>query len=173
MSEEASQGDILAVTVATWVYTLHVGGAEADHEAVRAACAAVDAASGDADGDAAGEALVAQVADVLSGSDVAGAARSLYGDRADSSIGEGDRGERVHRIRKYQFTRNLPWLAQIVERQEDGTVGPTWLVVEQVTDRVVAMDPNPWNDIDEERQIALHDFQVLWELTACASVAVR
>ena len=52
-------------------------------------------------------------------------------------------------------------------------MAPTWLVVERVTEEVLAMDPNPWNDIDEERHIAVGDFHVLWELDACAAVHVN
>jgi hypothetical protein len=54
----------------------------------------------------------------------------------------------------------------------EGKVHPSWLLVERVTDEVTAMDPNPWNDVDEERHIPVQDFQVLWELDACSSVYV-
>ena len=87
-------------------------------------------------------------------------------------MGEGERATRISRIRKYQFTRRLPWLARIVERRQDGSVTPGWLVIQGCTDQVHALDPNPWDDIDEERNLPLADFQVLWELDACASVSV-
>ena len=35
------------------------------------------------------------------------------------------------------------------------------------------MDPNPWDDVDEERTVPLGDFQVLWELTGCSAIAVE
>ena len=124
---------------------------------------------------AAGHALVERVAALVddSGAEgVASFARKLYGTQVSTDLGSGDRDARLHRIRKYQFATNRPWLARIYDRDADGQVGPTWLVVERVTDEVTAMDPNPWNDIDETRRIPVDDFQVLWELDACAAVSV-
>ena len=72
-----------------------------------------------------------------------------------------------------QFGRRLPWLARVYQRSELGAVRAVWLVIESVTDEVIAMDPNPWNDIDEERRLPVDDFHVLWELDACSSVYVN
>ena len=63
-------------------------------------------------------------------------------------------------------------MARIWERSEKGEVAPVWIIVERVTDEVTAMDPNPWDDIDEERHIPVNDFQVQWELDGCSSVHI-
>ncbi|MBW1879149.1 MAG: hypothetical protein JRJ84_12370, partial [Deltaproteobacteria bacterium] len=161
----------------TWVYRLHTAGIDPEDEELAQHCRDVDAAEGGTAGDQAGLALVRHTSTLLGTapdlSDVLALATQLYGDRASQAFGEGSRASRTSKIRKYQFSRNLPWLARIYERQSDGTVAPTWLLVEQVTDEVRAMDPNPWNDIDEERRLPLQDFVVLWELDGCTSVHIR
>lgn len=165
----------LTYALATWVFLLHVDGVHADDAGLHEACSDVAAAQEEGAGNAAGERLVERVGALLSGTgpdQVLGFAAALYGERVASDLGQGDRGQRTHRIRQYQFARSLPWLARIWERQEDGQVAPTWLVVERVTDLVTAMDPNPWNDIDEARQLPVSDFHVLWELDGCTSVHV-
>ncbi len=165
----------LAYALATWVFLLKVDGVEPDDAELAGACDAVLAADEEVAGNAAGEALVKAILAKIEGVEpehVQQFAGALYGDRIETTFGEGDRSERLSRIRKYQFDRNLPWLARIWERTDD-TVGPMWLVVERVTDEVAAMDPNPWNDIDETRRLPVADFQVLWELDGCTSVAVR
>lgn len=167
--------EALNYALATWVFLLHVDGVQSADSDIAAGCRAVQEAEDESTGNAAGEKLVAHIGQALQGSDLEGVAsfaRKLYGDRVDTGLGQGDRTERLSRIRKYQFSSNLPWLARIWERDEQGQVAPTWLVVERVTDEVAAMDPNPWNDIDENRRIPVGDFQVLWELDACAAVAV-
>lgn len=166
---------LLAYTFATWVFELHQAGIPADDPEVAAACEAIVQASGREATDQAGGALVERIRSLLAddGPDaVQQAARKLFGDRIGSDMGQGERAERIARIRKYQFARSLPWLARIWERS-NGTVRPSWLLVERVTDQVAAMDPNPWNDIDEERRIPVSDFQVLWELDDCAAIHVR
>jgi len=174
MSTEVVSGDALVPYVfATWVFMLHVDGIEADDAAVADACRSILAATEEAAGNEAGEALVAAVNARLDGAgpeSLMGASQALYGVRASATLGQGSRTERVARIRKYQFDKQLPWLARIWERTEEGEVEPTWLLVERVTDVVRAADPNPWNDVDEERVIPVDDFQVLWELDACTSV---
>ncbi|MCA9571754.1 MAG: hypothetical protein KC656_28145, partial [Myxococcales bacterium] len=137
----------LAYALATWVFLLHVDGVHADDAGLHEACEAVHSASDETTGNAAGERLVDRVRALLAGegpTEVQAFASSLYGDRALFDLGEGDRGARTHRIRQYQFSRSLPWLARIWERQADGAVAPTWMVIERVTDQVHAMDPNPW-----------------------------
>lgn len=165
----------LPVAMATWICRLYAAGVAPDDPDVRLRCDAVAAAADRDAGNRAGEALVATMIGRLGGSepaDVLAAARALYGDRVRDDLGHGDRDERIGRIRKYQFGRQLPWLARIWERR-GGVVAPTWLVIERVTDEVDAIDPNPWNDVDEARRIALGDFLVLWELDGCTSIAVR
>lgn len=167
-------GDLLAYTFSTWVFQLHVDGVPADDDAVRSHCAAIMEATEAETGNAAAAALVGAVTALLSGDGpdaVSGAARDLFGDRVATDLGAGDRAERTHHIRQYQFKRQLPWLARIWERVDDSVV-PTWLLIERVTDEVTAADPNPWNDIDEVRSLPLGDFHVLWELDACSSVYI-
>lgn len=168
----SAQNTPFPYTFASWVFQLHVAGVSSTDEELSNQCAAIDAAQDEETGEAAGQALVDRVTSLLKGEDpdaVLAVARNLY-TGADSSLGEGGRTERTHRIRKYQFERQLPWLARIWERHEDGDVKPTWLLVERVTDQVTAMDPNPWNDIDEDRELPVSDFQVLWELGSCRCV---
>lgn len=175
MSTTPDPTTALAYGLATWVFLLHVAGVDADDADLHEGCRAVRSADDEEAGNAAGEALVERVKSVLAGaepSQVKAFATRLYGDRARFDLGDGDRGERTHRVRQYQFTRSLPWLARIWERQEDGSVAPTWMVIERVTDQVTAMDPNPWNDIDETRHLPVGDFLVLWELDDCTSIAL-
>jgi hypothetical protein len=175
MPDAHSPDTVLATTLATWIFLLHVDGHHADDADVHQACANVAAATEEASGNAAGLALVERVAAALDGTDVdavTSVLRQWYGERLDTELGKGSREERIHRIRQYQFSHSLPWLARIWERQQDGSVAPTWLVVERVTDQVTAMDPDPWNDIDETRHLPVQDFQVLWELDACTALSL-
>jgi len=160
-----------ATTFATWVYVLFADGVAPQDEAVASGCHAVRDAADEATGDAAGEALVDTVAariDAAGG--LAQAASALYGDRVSTELGAGDREARTQRIRRYQFDQGLPWLARIWERRSGGSVSAGWVLVERVTDAVHAMDPNPWDDVDEERHLPVPDFHVLWELDDCTSV---
>ncbi len=174
MSDADSNGhDLLPYTFATWVFLLHVDGEKAEVEGVVAACDAILAAEDEGAGNAAGESLVSAIRGLLEGDapeQLLGAASALYGVRTAATLGQGDRVERTSRIRKYQFNRQLPWLARIWGRSDDGHVRPEWLLVERMTDEVQVADPNPWNDIDETRHIPVADFHVLWELDACTSV---
>lgn len=165
--------DPVATTIATWVYVLHAAGSPATHDRVRAVCESVAAASNAETGDAAGLALIDAVASLIgdgSPDAIRDAARALYGGRAAEGLGAGDRDARNARIRRYQFAAGLPWLARIWERRADGAVTPGWVIVERLTDQVTAMDPNPWNDVDEERTLPVGDFHVLWELDGCRSL---
>lgn len=176
MSDDArtDQVSLLSYTFATWVFELHVGGVTPDDAELADACRAVAEASDPEHGERAGTALVERVQALLDGDaaeSVASVARRLYGERVADDMGAGDRGARNQRVRKYQFSRGLPWLARIWERT-DGSVHPSWLLVERVTDEVAAMDPNPWNDVDEERRLPVSDFHVLWELDGCPSVYI-
>lgn len=170
-AQATPQDSATHLTLATWVLALHAAGVPCADEAMSAACEQLMGGEGDA------QALVDAVAASFPGGTspqaVAAVAGSLYPDRVRTDLGEGARAERLKAIRARQFGRSLPWLARIFERHEDGCVAPTWLLIQSVTDVVLTMDPNPWNDIDEARQIPVSDFQVLWELDACASVAVR
>lgn len=162
-------------TFATWVYVVHRAGVPVTDPGLSSAVATLDAADGEAGCLAAGEALVASVAGWLPDAEpktVFSAAKLAFGFDIGTDFGDGARGERNQRIRRYQFNRDLPWLARIWERHND-EVQPCWLLVERVTDQVSVMDANPWNDIPEERSLAVGDFHVLWELDACTAVYVR
>lgn len=164
------------VTLATWAFTLHRAGFPAvDHE-IREACEAVAAAGDPETGDLAAQELVARVRsrlDDVDGPSVLALARRVWGDSISGDLGEADREERAQRIRRYEFERGLPWLARIWERDGAGMVRPGWLVVERVTDRVSVMDPNPWDEIEERRELPVDAFHALWELEGCPSVRLR
>lgn len=159
--------DLGRVAFATWAFLLHVRGIRAQKADVAAAIEACLAATDDASGERAGDALIVAV-DALFGAPstpeaMSQAATALYGAAAGAAFTADDREARVQAIRKYQFARGLPWLARIWERS-DGQVAPTWLLIEKIDDQVYALDPDPWNDIDEERALPVADFHVLWEL---------
>jgi hypothetical protein len=165
----------LATTLATWVFQLSQRGVAIDDTQVAAHCAAVAAAADPESGNTAARALVEGVSAVLAGPEPAQVlawARGVFGARASSRFGEDpDREERAHRVRKYQFARGLPWLARVWERA-GGEVRPGWLLIDRMTDEITAADPDPWNEIEEERRIPLGDFLVLWELADSASIHV-
>lgn len=167
--------DVLPTTLATWVFQLSQRGVPIDDAVVSARCAAVAVATDPEAGDAAARELVLAVAERVEGPEpaqVVNWARQVFGARASTSFGEDpDREERAHRVRKYQFAKGLPWLARIWERV-GSTVRPGWLIVDRMTDEVTAADPDPWNEIEEKRQIPLADFLPLWELADSASVHV-
>ncbi len=171
-----SQGN-LTLAFATWVCRLHAAGIAASDAEIAAAVDAVAAAPDREQGDAAGARLVEWLERALSEDPspdgVLALARRLYGEAVAGDLGDGSREVRTARIRRYQFGRTLPWLARIIERHASGVVAPSWLLVERLTDQVRALDPNPWNDLDEERQLPVQDFLVLWELDGCPSVYVR
>jgi len=159
--------------VATWIFLAHQDGQAPDDQALTAACDAVAQATDAEAGDAAGQKLIDRVGELLDGGDDLGSVLAgLYGEALRTDLGEGSRDDRLHRIRAYQFSRGLPWLARIYERHQDGTVSPSWLLVERVTDQVRVMDPNPWDDVPEERTLPTGDFQVLWELDGCTGYAI-
>ncbi|MFT7518959.1 MAG: hypothetical protein ACI9MC_001093 [Kiritimatiellia bacterium] len=163
----------LRVAVSTWVFLLFVAGVQPQDDALAASCAAVAEATDAELGDVAGLALIERIGKMLADDiGVDALAMSLYGDRVSTGFSDGDRDARTHRVRAYQFSRGLPWLARIWERRSDGRVAPSWLLVERLTDQVLVMDPNPWNDIDEGRALPVQDFHVLWELDGCRSLHV-
>ncbi|MEQ1501455.1 MAG: hypothetical protein ABMB14_04450 [Myxococcota bacterium] len=164
----STQGtELFPYTFATWVFTLHVDGVPASDDGIRAACDAIRAATEPGAGNQAADRLVARIRELVPDADprtVEAAARRLYGDRLRTDLGAAsDRDGRTAAIRKYQFASQLPWLARIWEREGD-RVRPGWLLIERVTDVVRAADPNPWNDVDEGRELPVSDFHVLWEL---------
>ena len=167
-AEYAADGN-LRLTFATWVMALHASGVVSSDEGVAEVCGQL--LKGEGEPKSLVDLLNAHFSDGADVAHVKRAADALY-PTVRTDLGEGGRQDRLARVRGYQFGRQLPWLARIWERDMDGCVGPSWLLIEQVTDRIRTMDPNPWNDIDEERLIAVGDFQVLWELDGCTSIAV-
>ena len=164
----------LAVTLATWIYLLYEGGHMPADEALRIACLAILQAGPDDDHDALGQALAAVVSKALradgSVENVAAWLELLYGEGAISSFEGETREDRLRAARAYQFQSSLPWLAQIIDRFPDGTVGPHWVMVERITDTVTCADPYPWDDLDEEYEQDVVEFLVKWELAGLDSV---
>lgn len=75
----------------------------------------------------------------------------------------GDRHEHVRALRRARFGSSLPMLAPIVDKHEGG-VAIRWAIVLDVDEEVHLLDPNPWDDIAEERHMPIDDFAVRWEL---------
>ena len=166
----------LPVTLSTWVFLLSRRGLAPLHEGAASALAALSAAAeapDDADWSALGQALVDALADALgegTEDEVVGLARALYGDGHIATDPGGDREQRLAAARAYQFKAGLPWLARIYDRFPDGSVGPHWILVEQITDVVTCMDPYPWDTLDEEYQAPVVDFMVKWELAGNTTI---
>lgn len=76
---------------------------------------------------------------------------------------------KIHAIRHYEFQQSMPWIARIANRTEIG-LSEQWVMVEKVTETVHCMDPNPWDDIEEETTYSLNDFMTRWELCDYASI---
>lgn len=169
----------LPVTLATYVFLLRRSGHAVADAAVEAACAAFEGAGAAARGglDALGEALVAAVQGHLKGDaveDVVAAVRAVFGGLAvRTDLGDApEREARAAAIRRAHFGNHLPWLAVIVERLAGGDVGRRWVLVESFDEVAKVMDPNPWDEKDEERELPINDFLVQWELAGCPSVRV-
>lgn len=168
----------LHVTLATWVFLLDQKGIAPGDQGLASACGALQRAAqdgGESDFDALGQALVDVVRGRLGSEAAAPEAvldfvRSLYGEAHVVSYAGASREERLVHARAYEFRSGLPWLAQIIDRFPDGTVGPHWVMVERVTDTVSCMDPYPWDELDEEYQAPLTDFLVKWELAGSPTV---
>jgi hypothetical protein len=163
----------IAVTFATWALSAQRYGARVTDPALAPFVAAFDQDLDAAAAAAAGAALVEAVRALLPNDapeTLQAAAARVFG--AASAITGDDREARVRAARSWAYREGTPWLARCWERSPDGTVGPRWHIVERVTDAVDVLDPNPWDDIAEEARLPIVDFQVRWELSGCASVAV-
>lgn len=173
MGQDSKTGH-LGTTLATWAWLLDGAGHPAADPSVRAACDRIRAAGEGDDVDALGRDLVGAVAAALPpGADtaeVAALARRWYGDDRVAIDFGADRDARVQAARAYQFRSSLPWLARIIDRFPDGSVGAHWVMVERVTDVVTCMDPYPWDDRDEEAHVPLVEFLVKWELAGAEGV---
>ncbi|MDP2305441.1 MAG: hypothetical protein Q8P18_05395 [Pseudomonadota bacterium] len=170
----------LAITLATFLFLVRRAGHALKDPAVESACAAFTVASGagGAPVETLGKALVDAVRVHLTGArveDVVTALGALLGgDHVFTDLGEApERESRTAAIRRAHFGNPLPWLAVIIDRQPDGEVGRHWVMVEAFDDAARVMDPNPWDDKDEERSLPIGDFMVQWELAGCRSVRVH
>ncbi len=165
----------LPVTLATYIFLVRTAGHPVVDPATEAACSAF-AAGGKAP-EALGADLVAAVQAKLAGATAANVVEALtaiFGAvpiRTDLGAGP-DREARTADVRRAHFGNHLPWLAVIVDRLANGDVGRRWVLVEAFDDAARVMDPNPWDDKDEERDIPVNDFLVQWELAGGASVRI-
>jgi hypothetical protein len=174
MSDTQAKSGNLPITLATWLFILDSSGLRADSADIQAACDALRGAGEGADVAALGAALVAVISDAIGDATdadaVTGWLSSLYGaEHIGTGLGT-DRGSRVRGARAYMFQNSLPWLACIIDRFPDGTVGPHWVMIEQLTDVVTCMDPYPWDDLDEEYTTPVVEFMVKWELAGSQSI---
>ncbi len=168
--------ETLAITLATFLFLVRRAGRPILDPAVEAACAAFDA--GGAPLATLGATLAGAVRARLAGArveDVVEALRELLGaDHVLTDLGDAaTREERAATIRRAHFGNHLPWLAVIIDRQPDGEVSRHWVMVESFDEAAKVMDPNPWDEKDEERDLPINDFMVQWELAGCRSVRVR
>ena len=145
----------LAATLATWLYLLAEAGHQVADEDVRAGIFALFNPAPDQDPEALGKALADAISAWL---------RAQLGADHIQSFEEGSREERLRAARAWQFQSSLPWLARMLSRFPDGTVGSHWVMVERITDTVSLADPFPWDDLDEEYQLDPLEFMVKWEL---------
>ncbi len=175
MTNPVSDGH-LATVLATWCYLLHRGGHDPREPGILEACAALDRLPEGEDSDAAGQALVAAVREGLEGAtefaDVVEAVRRWFGDiRVATDLGdEEEREDRLRVIRRTRFTGRFPWIARIIDRFPDASVGGHWVLVEDVGDVVSIMDPYPWDRVDDELHLPVLDFMVRWELAGLESI---
>ena len=94
----------------------------------------------------------------------------LYSDY-DVNIFGNDKNQNLKSIRSYQYHQKLPWIARIANRQADSIV-EEWVMVEDVQDMVLCMDPYPWDDIEEDFELPTQEFLVRWELCNYTGVYV-
>ncbi len=163
-----TQPDSTGITLATWIYALHRLGGTIAAAPVASACRAVDA-----DGAAAAPALLAAVRTVLTGdayTDVVAAVNAVLGVGATAAVGAGaDAESRAGALRRASFGDNRPWIAALAERR-DGVLGEHLALVAAFGDTVTLLDPNPWDDVAEERTLPLAEFLVRWELAGAQAL---
>ena len=162
--------DRTGTTLATWIYLLRCQGVPIADAAVDAGCAAVDHG-----GDTGAPALVAAVRSRLASSrfdDVATALRAVIGGVVGVDFGAGeDADARAGALRRATFGDNRPWLASIADRRQ-GALEEHLVVVSGFAETVTLMDPDPWDDVPEERSLPLAEFLVRWELAGARSLRV-
>lgn len=174
-----SQDGNLGVTLSTWLYLLFEKGQPIVHPGILAACQAIrDMGPGD-DANAVGQALVSAVrlglgAENPGFAEVVAAVRGWLGPGVlATDLGTpADREERIRAVRRYQFSRRLPWIARVIDRFPDGVVGEHWVMIQDLEEDVHIMDPYPWDGVDEEYRLPLVDFMVKWELAGRESLRI-
>ncbi len=166
---QARSGE-LGTTLATWMFILESSGHPPASSEIQGGITALKDAGDDDDIEALGRALEGVVVDALGDSAVGAWLAEQYGaEHIGGSFGD-ERDARARAIRTAQFRTGLPWLAQIIERTSAGEVAPHWMMIEHFGEQVTCMDPDPWDDHDEEVVMLAGDFMVKWELagTTCA-----
>jgi hypothetical protein len=148
-------------TVATLTYLWHRAGVRPTDADIAATCLAID------DGDAS---AAERLMDGVPPGDVVAALNAAFGVVRAASLGAGTREEHVAATRRLDFGDNLPWLARIADRDNAGNLGARWVIVARLAETVDILDPNPWDDVAEERSLPLGDFMVRWELAGGESV---
>lgn len=152
--------DSVGVTLATWLLLLHRGGQALLDPAVSAACAAV-AAGGESGTLAA--ALVAAVRARVAGDDFAAVSWGLGGIVAVAPQPEEGSADAFGTLRSATFGDSRPLLALMADRV-GGVLVERWVLVASVGAVVALLDPNPWDDVDEDRVLSAEAFAVRWEL---------
>jgi hypothetical protein len=163
-----------AYTVTTFLVMAHRAGFSVESPAF---VELAERIGGQDSGEALGQELVAVVKEYIgdgSPDAVIAGLKTLLGDavRADQNYGD-HRDARLAGIRRTLFGHSTPWLAWVLERSPAGQLGSTCLLVEDFADKVVVMDPNPFNDVDESRRYSISEFLAIWELAGCRSLALH
>ncbi len=163
-----------AYTVTTFLVMAHRAGFAVESPAF---VGLAERIGGDGSGEELGQELVAVVKGFLgdgSPDAVIAGLKTLLGAAvvADANFGD-HRDARLAGIRRTLFGHSTPWLAWVLERSPEGTLHSTCLLVEDFADKVVVMDPNPFNDIDESRRYSISEFLAIWELAGCRSLSLH
>ena len=150
------------MTFATAVVLLRRAGHAVNDPVLEALAASVDQAADRSHALEAAErlatALVGDVEDAGVGSPIARAFPSL---RHVSIAGGHD--AHITALRRARFGNALPMLARIADRV-DGVLIERWALVLDVGEQVHLLDPNPWDDVAEDRLLGLPEFVVRWAL---------
>ena len=72
----------------------------------------------------------------------------------------------------YQYHYKLPWIARIANRQDSGEIVEEWVMVEDIQDVVLCMDPYPWDDIEEDFKLSTQEFLIRWKLCGFAGLYI-
>jgi len=147
------------MTFATALYLLRRAGVPVQDAALEALAAEIDAATEPHAALAAASRLAAAL-DSSAGPQ-GGLGRAFPG--LSAQVVQGDRERHVAALRRARFGSSLPMLATIADRV-NGSVGVRWALVLDVGEDVSLLDPNPWDDVAEDRHLPLGDFAVRWEL---------